>query len=109
MRVDCERCLVLCDRFLIVAALNETEAQGVVGLNEIRIDQQSLLEVLGGPAQIAGLECFLGTLEFLDGFGRNVELADWNKVVSAWRDGCRCTWSSRFETQAKVFPRVGHG
>ena len=55
MGVQRERSLVLCQRFLVVAALNETEAQGVVGLNEIRIDLQRFLEMLGGPAQIAGL------------------------------------------------------
>jgi hypothetical protein len=66
--------------------------------------------VFGGSAQIAGLKCFLGALEFFDGFGRNAELAYWNKVVSMEGGrGCRCTWGSRFETQAKVFPRVGHG
>jgi len=62
-------------------------------LNEIRIDLQGFLQVLDGDRDVAGMKGFLGALEFLDGFGRDAELADGDRITGGrrgrWRRGIR--------------------
>ena len=72
-------------------------------LNEIRIDLQGFLQVLDGGRDVAGMKGFLGALEFLDGFGRDAQLADGDRVGGGPR---RCR-AIRSRVPVKCRERIG--
>ena len=87
--------------FLIFTGLDESESERVVSLDEIGIDLDSFLEMLGGGVDIAGLKGFSGALEFFQGFGWDAELADWDSICRWW---CGC--AIRFRARVKKGERV---
>ena len=63
---------------LKISELEEADSQRTVGLNEVRINVQGFLEMVGRGSQITLLKSLLRTLVFLDGFRGNAQLADRN-------------------------------
>ena len=80
-RVEGKGRLMLGQSFLVFAQLNEAKSERVMRLNEIGIDLQGFLQVLGGGAYVAGPKSFLGALELFDGFGGNAQLTYGNSVA----------------------------
>lgn len=109
MRVEGECGFMLGQRFLMVAQLNETESQRVVSLNEIGINVQSFLEMIGGVLQIAVLEGLASALVFFDGLRGNAQLADRNEIVSMRVSSCRTGLKIRANRTRKIDGAKGRG
>src|ERR1700736_5191908 len=80
--------LVLDKSFLIFAELHKTDSKRIVSLNEVRIDLQSVLKVLGRGTQIARPKGLFGALKLFNRFGGNVELADGDCITGIGRCVC---------------------
>ena len=79
---------VLDKSFLIFAELHEAESKRIVGLNEIGIDLQSVLQMLGRGTQITRPKGLFGALKLFNGFGGNMKLADRDCITGIWRSVC---------------------
>ena len=78
--VERESDLVLGNCFQIFAGLEEAESERVVSLNKIGIDLHGFLKMLGGDADVPGLEGLSGALELFQGFRRYAKLAHRNGI-----------------------------
>ena len=79
-RIEREGDLVLGNCFQIFAGLEEAKSQSVVSLNKIRIDLHGFLKMLGGNANVPGLEGLSGALELFQRFRRDAKLAYWDGI-----------------------------
>jgi|ERR1700676_4942236 len=80
-RVKSKGGFVLDKSFLIFAELHKTDSKRIVGLNEIRIDLQSVLEMLGRGTHITRPKGLFGALKLFNGFGGNMKLADRDNIT----------------------------